>query len=79
MVSLKMKLWISVGVAILVTALVAVGLSALHRRWYAEGVAAAVMDHAQEDKDHAKEAAERGDGDYLYRDLMSRVRKPLPR
>jgi hypothetical protein len=37
------------------------------------------MDQAKEDKADVKEAEERGDGGWLYRDLRERVRKPLPR
>ena len=79
MVSFRTKLLIYAGGVLLIVALVAIGLGVLHRRWRAEGVAAAVTSQAKEDKDHAKEAAERGDGGYLYRDILERVRRPLPR
>jgi hypothetical protein len=56
-----------------------IGIGALHRRWAAEGVAAAVHQEAKEEKADAKQAEERGDGGYLFRDVLERVRKPLPR
>lgn len=77
--SFRTKLLICAGGVLLVAILVAIGLGVLHRRWYAEGVASAVTDQAKEDKADAKKAEERGDGGYLYRDLLQRSRKPLPR
>lgn len=79
MMSIRMRLWIYAGIAVLaILAGIAIWTSA-YRRGVAEQAVKAATAQAEEAKDAAKEALERGDGGFLYRDILRRARAPLPR
>jgi len=77
--SLRAKLII---IAAAILALLVAG-AALYHRAYQAGVADRAVTEAatriEEAKKDAKQAEERGDGAWLYRDILDRARKPLPR
>lgn len=77
--AVKVPLRLKLFAVVVVAGWLAVGLTCAYRRGRIAGEMKQVLEQAKEAKGEVKKAVERGDGEFLYRDILKRARKSPPR